>query len=82
MSDVTTDDILDAIRASMKLAQTEHSSDGATGTEIAQALNCCPLTAREHIRRLVEEKRMVVVRLRRNRIDGVPTVVSGYRLVV
>lgn len=77
---ITTDDILDAIRADIELRKTETGEDGATGTEIAAVMACSPLTARRHIKRLLESGRMEVVTLTRMRIDGIRTPIRGYRL--
>lgn len=75
---VTTDEILDAIRAAEGLQSV--SGTGATGPEIAIALGVSALTARRKIKKLLAEGRMDTVDLHRVRMDGRPTRVIGYRL--
>lgn len=76
---MTVDDILDAIRADIELRKSV-TDEGATGPEIARGMGCSTLTARDHIRRLLEAGRMEVVQLERRRIDGRTARVAGYRL--
>ena len=71
--------ILDAIRA----ATENHRNGGEAGvttTEYAEARGIGILKARAEIRTLLVNGEAIAVQVRRKRMDGLDTVVSGYRL--
>lgn len=77
---VTTDEILDAIRDAMAMLTTVASPPGITTTEAAAALGCTIHGARRHLRTLLANGTMEPTRVRRVAMSGLPCEVPGYRL--
>lgn len=71
-------EVLDAIRAAMQQSQ---DTDGFTTTELARAMGCGAIKARETIRGMVREGRVIPTKLRRtSELSGITSPVPGYRL--
>lgn len=76
---VTEADILDAIRAAIEKHR-NGGEPGVTTNEYAEARGIGVLKARAEIRTLLVTGEAVVVQVRRRRMDGLDTLVPGYRL--
>jgi transposase len=73
---VTTNDMLEALRAAMAPVE---SGDGLTGSELAEKLGCCQATAQKWVRRWIKDGTLELVPLQRVRINGVRMTITGYR---
>ena len=76
---VTTDDVLDAIRAAFAAAPDPEGA--ATVTEMVESTGFRdPSKVRNGVRKLLAAGKMEVVKVQRARLDGALTTVSAYRL--
>jgi predicted transcriptional regulator len=75
---ITQNELLEAIRAAMETAP--DGTEGFTVGEIAEAIGRPHETARNVIKGMLKNGTAEVVKIRRTRMDGAPTTVSGYRL--
>jgi hypothetical protein len=74
---VTTEDLLDAMRAALA---TPADGEGATLAELAVAMKCGQHKARMLLRAIHAEGRLEVVRMHRQNMIGGTSVVPAYRI--
>jgi DNA-binding GntR family transcriptional regulator len=74
---ISTDDLLDAIRAALEAPA---DGEGATVHELTATMACGAGKVRRALKALSDQGRLEVVRLRRTMIDGRPSLVPGYRI--
>lgn len=74
---VTTDDLLEALRAALSTTDDEHAH---TLAELCEKFNCGDSVVRRHLHMLKKEGRLEVVRTRRPSLVGIMTSVPAYRI--
>ncbi len=74
---MTQDELLESLRAALG---TPEYGEGQTAPEIAAILGVHAAKARIAIRKMLTDGSMETVRLRRTKMNGLPTTIIGYRL--
>ena len=79
MSEMTEDALLEVLRAALEPGEGEDATGARTVRELAVALGCSEPQMRSRLKALKRTGQLVVVRVVRERLDGVLQRVPAYR---
>ena len=79
MTDISTNDILEAIRLAIKESPSEEDAGCLTARELSDTMHISPMMARRGLSRLMKTGEIEMIRVQRVRYDGVVFHTNGFR---